>query len=209
MLMRVAAADPFPGDHPCTDLDACEKACKVGKKNTCIYGAFLALRDPNGTDRATAMYETGCKQKDAESCYHAGTLLMKGDQDAARAKKVAGYFDTACGNQHVMSCIMRGQLFVDANDSKHAVAQFKKAYAILEGRCTKKKDAAACTMLGDEYTRGRVGLDPDPKKATDFHERGCQIATKKPCPPPVEHVRLTRPPPPPPHKGRDPSEGGE
>jgi hypothetical protein len=195
LVVRVAAADPFPGDKPCDDIDACEKACKASKKNTCVYGGLLAQRsgDTATRERAATFFDTGCKKNDADACFRAGELLPVGDAATKETiKKAAAYFDKACGRQHVRACFTRGQLAVDANDKKLALAQFKKAFAILDTRCT-KKDAAACNWLGNEYQSGRIGLDPDPKKASAYHDKACMITTKLPCPPP---------PPPPPPPGR-------
>jgi len=59
--------------------------------------------------------------------------------------------------------------------------KFKEAFSGFEKRCTDKKDAYACGMVGYMLDKGIGGIQKDHEKALKFYQKGCELNDADSC----------------------------
>jgi TPR repeat protein len=146
-------------------------------------GVARADGGPNRICDDLADCQTKCTSKNGEACLKAGAYtLAQAPDDVAKARAL---YDRACRLKIGRGCMAFARSFEDAGDTKatkQVTAAYKKAAALLEPACTKKKIPAACTLLSGMYTEGK-GVAKNEKKAEDYYQKSCVIKFGSPCPP--------------------------
>ena len=206
VLVSVAHADKFPATGPCDDVDACEKACKAGKKDSCYWGGALIIqKGVKEEDEAHAMtlFDKACAKGHADACWQSANLVWykesreKGDGTKARAA-----FQKACNKNHARACMRLADIVAadegNAKSQKLAATLRTKGLKLLEGKCNAKM-ARACGWVGELYESGLDGITMNHDKAAAFRDKKCVIETGSKCKapvPPSKPPALRQPPPP-------------
>lgn len=175
-----------------------EKAAKVYRSNcddykygkSCLkFAHYSFLGKGKASDKGDSLqaynyYEKGCAEKDPESCFHSGLLLISRNKPKAIERdvpKAVNHITKSCEMSNGTACFYLSGMFMtgvtktfEKDDKEYVIPKdMAKAFLYAQKAC-ELKNMYACANLSQMYKNGD-GTAKDPKQAEKYKKLAIEM----------------------------------